>query len=199
MEGLVICSFGEGGARYLEEGGVMPTESLQRWVERVVVGLDLCPFAASPLAAGRVRFAVAHCEDVDAGVRAAAEECVRLVETPAAELSTTLLGLPGWPDFPEFLELVGSVEVFMEMAGLEGLIQVVAFHPDWVAEGEDPDDPASASNRSPVPALHFIREEEIERAVRGHPDVEGIVNRNAALLRAMGWEGLAKLRRVNSE
>ena len=171
----------------------MSTESVRQWVERVVVGLDLCPFAASPLAAGLVRFAEAECADVDAAVRAAADGCVRLVETPASELSTTVLVLPGWPEFQEFLDLVGAVESLMSEAGLDGLLQVVAFHPDWVAEGEDPTDPATATNRSPVPALHFIREDEIERVVRGHPDVDGIVSRNIALLRELGWVGLDEL------
>lgn len=161
------------------------SESLEQWVRRVVVGLDLCPFAAAPLRAGRVRFAEATCAEVDAVVEAAAHECVRLVETPASELSTTLLALPGWPDFDAFLEAVGAVEAFLELAELDGLIQVVAFHPQWVAAGEAPDDPAAATNRSPVPALHLLREEEIARAVRAHPDVEGIPARNAALLRKL--------------
>jgi hypothetical protein len=169
-------------------------ESLPDWVRRVVVGLDLCPFAAAPLAAGRVRFVEAECASVDDAVRVAAEECLRLIETPPEELSTTLLALPGWPDFEGFLDLAAAVDGFVEMAELVGLIQVVAFHPDWVADGEDALDPASATNRSPVPALHLLREEEIERAVRGHPDVDAIVRRNAEVLRALGWDGIAAKR-----
>lgn len=163
----------------------MQDESLEQWVRRVIVGLDLCPFAAAPMKAGIVRFAEADCADIDEAVAATAQEIARLAETPANELSTTLLALPGWDDFDEFLDLTGAVEAFLEFAGIEELFQVVAFHPDWVAEGEDADDPAAGTNRSPVPALHLLRQEEIARAVRGHPDVDGIPARNAALLREL--------------
>lgn len=158
-------------------------EALEDWVRRVVVGLDLCPFAAAPLDAGRVRFCEVDTADFDTAVLAAVEECSVLVQTPASELSTTLIALPGWADFEEFLEISGAVSDFLGMAEIADLLQVVAFHPQWRAAGADPDDPANGTNRSPVPALHLLRQEEIERAVRGHPDVMGIVERNADLLR----------------
>lgn len=169
----------------------MPPESLEQWVHRVVVGLDLCPFAASPLNAGRVRFARCESREVRPCVEAAAAELSRLVERPPEELSTTLLSFPGWTEFERFLALAETVMDLAADAGLDGLVQVVVFHPDWVAEGEDADDPATATNRSPEPALHFLREEEVERAVRGYPDIEALLDRNAQRLRALGWEGLS--------
>ena len=161
-----------------------PAAALESWVRRFIVGLDLCPFAAAPLSAGRVRFCTADCTDADDVIAACATELARLIETPAESLSTTLIALPGWDDFDEFLEVIGGLEAFLEVAGVEELIQVVAFHPHWVAQDEAPDDPASATNRSPVPAVHLLRQEEVARVTRGHPDPEGIPRRNATLLRA---------------
>lgn len=158
--------------------------ALEDWVRRFIVGLDLCPFAAAPLAAGRVRFCALRCTDPDEAVGAVAQEVARLVETPASELSTTLIALPGWEDFDVFLDIAWGVEAFLDMAGVDELVQVVVFHPRWVAEGEDPEDPACATNRSPVPALHLLRQEEVTRAVEGHPDIASIPARNADLLRA---------------
>lgn len=169
----------------------MPDESLEQWVRRVVVGLDLCPFAAAPLDSGRVRFARCTSTEAAACVEAAAAELARLVERPAEELSTTLLSFPAWGDFERFLGLAETVIDLAEDAGLSGLVQVVVFHPDWVAEGEEPTDPATATNRSPEPALHFLREEEVERALRGYPDVEALLDRNAQRLRRLGWERLS--------
>jgi hypothetical protein len=160
-----------------------PAAALEAWVRTFIIALDLCPFAAAPLTSGRVRFCSADCPTVDEAIAACATELARLIETPAEELSTTLVALPGWSDFDEFLGLVGGLEHFLEVAGVEELVQVVAFHPDWVAADEDPEDPACATNRSPVPAVHLLRQEEVTRATRGHPDPTGIPRRNAALLR----------------
>ena len=119
----------------------------------------------------------------------------KLAEAMAAHLfgqatpeqrSTTLIAAPAFTDWGSFRDLQGSVDALLELAGLVGIVQVVGFHPDAVYEGADPDDPANATARAPVPVLHLLREAEVAAAVASHPDPASISIANAARLRAQG-------------
>ncbi len=165
------------------------------WIERVVVGLELCPFAAEPLDRGRVRFAVSEAEDAEALAADLADELARLDREPAEVLETTILvhptALRAFDDYNRFLD---AVDLLLESLSLVGTIQVASFHPDYRFRGADPDDIANATNRSPHPMLHLLREESIARATRTHSDAKGIPARNVERLRALGWDGLVRLR-----
>jgi hypothetical protein len=73
--------------------------------------------------------------------------------------------------------------------GLTGVIQVASFHPQYAFADVDPDDVSNATNRSPYPTLHLLREDSISRAVDALSDPDSIYERNIASLRALGWEG----------
>ena len=164
------------------------------WVEKVVVGLGLCPFAAGPLRGGRVRFAEITDGSRDAVYRACLGEMLALVEADPTEIETTLVVVSGaLAAFDEYLEMLWTLEDAVADAGLEGVLQVASFHPDYCFDGADPDDPANYTNRSPYPMFHLIREAGLEVAVAAHPDPEGIPERNARLLREMGLAGIRRL------
>jgi hypothetical protein len=169
---------------------------VRAWLEDFVVGLSLCPFAAEPLAAGRVRFAVSRAESPEALSGDLARELTRLDREPADRIETTLLLVPRalarFEDFNRFLDVV---DMLLEKLSLVGTLQVASFHPDYRFAGASADDPANATNRSPVPMLHLLREESVARAVRSHPDPSGIPARNAARLRELGWQEIARLTR----
>jgi uncharacterized protein len=51
----------------------------------------------------------------------------------------------------------------------------------------------NATNRSPYPMLHLLREESVERAVEAFPEAETIFETNIRTLEALGPEGWAEL------
>jgi len=155
------------------------------WVEKTVVGHNFCPFARSPLEAGRVRFAVTDAGDDETALYHLIEECRRLDENP--EIETTLLILTGaYHYFDDFLRLIELGNRLLSLQGYEGTYQLAHFHPDYRFADSDSDDPANYTNRSPHPTLHIIREASLERAIASHPDVDAIPKRNVEHARALG-------------
>ena len=144
----------------------------------------LCPFAAAPLRAGRVRLQLSDATSEEALAADLAEELRRLDRQPRERVETTILIHPNvlgrFDDYNRFLD-VG--DLLIESLGLRGVVQVVGFHPEYRFAGAAPDDPANATNRSPYPMLHLLREEGVAEAVASHPDPEGIPRRNAERLR----------------
>lgn len=172
-------------------------ERTRAWVEHAVIGLGLCPFARAPQRQGRVRYAVSAAADPQAVLDELLEELRRLVTTPAEELETTLLVIPrALEDFDHFQDFVAAAQAALEALGLEGVVQLASFHPDFRFEGTAVDDVTNATNRSPFPTLHLLREDSIERAVEAHGDPDRIVEANLATLRALGPAGWAELRRA---
>ncbi len=170
----------------------MPTDAnvaarVRAWLQDVVVGLDLCPFAAGPMRRGAVRIAVSEATDAESALTDLWLELDRLFGTATETVETTLLALPAIDqhDFEGLVHLTEVAEAVADRAGYADLVQIIAFHPNWCAAGAPPDDPANATNRSPVPMLHLLREASVSRAIDSHPDPLGIPARNAELLRGL--------------
>lgn len=161
--------------------------AVRHWLQTVVVGLGLCPFASQPLAEDRIRFAVTHARVPLDVLEALQAELDRLADTPAAQLETTLLIIPqGFEDFLDFNDLLDLVDALLERFGWEGEVQVASFHPHYQFADSEADDPANLSNRAPLPILHLLREASVERALNawdGDPDE--IPERNIRLLREL--------------
>lgn len=165
---------------------------VERWLERVIIGLSLCPFAAGPHQRRGIRFAVsatgagAERADLEGALAEVWLEARRLAtEEDGAE--TTLLLLPrGWSSFDDLLDLCAAAEALLERTRLAASVQVVAFHPEFCFAGEAPEDAGNLVNQSPLPLLHLLRVEDVSRAVDGHPDISRIPTENAARLRALG-------------
>jgi hypothetical protein len=166
-------------------------QATRRWVERVVVGLNLCPFAAAPVRAGRIRYTLCLETHPEAIYLALLQEMESLIGLPEAVAESSLLVTPlGLADFGAYLDLLQVAEAAIPVAGLEGILQLASFHPEYCFEGAEPDDPANYTNRSPYPMFHLIREAPLARALARYPDPEGIPERNIALLRRLGLEAL---------
>ena len=169
----------------------------RRWIEKAVIGLNLCPFARSVYVKNQVRIVVSRARHLDGFLDELDRELDLLVNTPADEIDTTLLVHPTlFPDFEVFNDFMGVVEDVVAEHELEGVIQVANFHPAFLFEGESVDDPSHFTNRAPYPTLHLLREESVERAVASDAgDAGKIVERNIATLRdlgAEGWQALLK-------
>jgi len=164
------------------------------WLERAVIGLNLCPFAKAVHVKGQIHYAV-HLPDDEAGLLdMLMAEAEALVDCPASERDTTLLMAPHTlADFLDFNDFTGRAERRLAREGFDGTLQLASFHPGFQFGGTEPDDIGNATNRSPYPTLHLLREESIDRAVEAFPEAEAIFDRNIQTLEALGHAGWAEL------
>ncbi|MFM7434373.1 MAG: DUF1415 domain-containing protein [Gammaproteobacteria bacterium] len=164
------------------------------WVERVVIGLKLCPFAPAPALKGLIRYATSEAETPEVLVEHLAMELQRLAASSPDEIETTLLihprALQDFHDFNDFLEVADEL---LRGLRLEGEIQIASFHPQYQFAGTEPDDIGNATNRSPYPTLHLLREESISRAIDSFGDTGSISTNNLATLESLGSAGLRAL------
>lgn len=166
----------------------------REWVEKAVIGLNLCPFAKAVYVKNQVRIVVSRARHLDAFLDELDRELDLLATTPAEQVDTTLLVHPSlFPDFEVFNDFLNVVDDVVAEHELEGVIQVAPFHPAFQFEGTQPDDVTNCTNRSPFPTLHLLREDSVERALESGEDADSIVERNQARLRELGpagWQAL---------
>lgn len=166
----------------------------QQWLERAVIGLNLCPFARRPYQLHRLRFSISHARHTDAFLDLLENELHLLLQTPATEIETTLVIEPKlFADFEVFLDVVALAEQVLEDIDATGTIQIAPFHPNFQFADEPAEDITNYTNRSPYPILHLIRESSIDQAVAAFSDAGSIFERNKTLLRTMGTEGWSSL------
>jgi hypothetical protein len=168
--------------------------STQRWLERAVIGLNLCPFAKAVHVKRRIRYAVTAASTADELLAELRHELAVLEATKPEDVETTLLIHPRvMADFIDFHFFLREVDAAIRDLGHEGRFQVASFHPAYEFAGSAPDDVANCTNRSPHPMLHLLRETSIDRAVAAFPDAAGIYERNVETLRRLGPEGWERL------
>ena len=165
------------------------------WMRRAVIGLNLCPFARAVDVKGQVRYVVSDATDAESLLAALCDELQRLADTDAAVVDTTMLIHPGvltdFADFNDFLELADAA---VEDLDLDGVLQVASFHPRFQFADTEPDDITNATNQSPYPTLHLLREDSVDRAVAAFPEAEAIFERNMDTLEKLGAAGWDELR-----
>ncbi len=164
--------------------------TMRLWVEKAVIGLNLCPFAKSVYVKNQVRFVISEARHIDAFLEELDKELDLIAAADPAEIDTTLLIHPTLlPDFLDFNDFTLLAEAAVIEHGLEGVIQVATFHPKFQFADTDPDDIGNYTNRAPYPTLHLIREESLARAVEAFPDAEAIFGRNIETLNRLGLSG----------
>ena len=166
----------------------------QRWLERAVIGLNLCPFAKGVFTRKQVRFALTAAGTADQLLAELEHELELLAGTDPGDLDTTLLIHP-WvmTDFLDYHFFLGEVDALIGNLGHQGVFQVASLHPQYEFAGSEPDDIANFTNRSPYPTLHLLRESSIDRAVAAFPDAAEIFERNIETMERLGHEGWRKL------
>jgi uncharacterized protein len=164
------------------------------WVDGAVIGLNLCPFAKAVQTRGQIRYAVSQASDIEVLLGDLENEMRTLVEADPAEIDTTLLIHPAvLRDFLEFNDFLGLADRLLEQLDLTGVLQVASFHPAFQFAGTSARDIGNATNRSPYPTLHLLREESVDRAVAAFPQAEAIYEKNIRTLTELGPDGWAEL------
>jgi hypothetical protein len=167
---------------------------VRRWLERAVIGLNLCPFAKAVYVKNQVRIVVSDASTERALLAQLGEELALLRDTPPDTLDTTLLVHPQvLGDFLDYNDFLDDADGLVEAMDLDGVLQVASFHPDYRFADTAPDDPGNLTNRAPWPILHLLREDSIDRAVAAYPDPDAIIERNIETMRALGFEGFRTL------
>jgi hypothetical protein len=166
----------------------------RNWLERAVIGLNLCPFAKAVHVKDQVHYAVSTAIDAPQVLADLAAELDALLALEPAVRETTLLIVPGClGDFLDFNDLLAQAQRLVRKRRLEGVIQLASFHPAYQFAGTEAGDVTNCTNRAPYPTLHVLREASIERAVGAFPQAEAIYEANMEKLRRLGPEGWAAL------
>lgn len=160
------------------------------WLEKAVIGLNLCPFAKAVYVKNQVRLVVSQARHADDLLEELDRELDLLANTPADEIDTTLLIHPTlFDDFLDFNDFLEVAEGVLDEHGLEGVVQLASFHPKFQFDGTEPDDISNYTNRAPFATLHLLREESIDRAVQVFPEAETIFEENIRTLEKLGHAG----------
>jgi len=166
----------------------------EAWLEKAVIGLDLCPFAKAVHVKRQIRYAVSEAATPEALLDDLLDELQLLAAADPEELETTLLIHP-WAlvDFLGYNDFLAVADAAVAGLRLAAVIQVASFHPQYRFAGSGPDDVDNYTNRSPYPMLHLLRQASVDRAVAAFPDPARIFEKNIATLRHLGREGWDRL------
>jgi len=169
-------------------------EDTRRWVQRAVIGLNLCPFAKSVVVKGQVRYVVSRASGAKPLLADLKRELLALADADPAALDTTLLMAPdGFAEFLDFNDLLARTDKLLLDLDLDGVLQIASLHPRYQFADTDPDDITNFTNRAPYPTLHLLREDSVDRAVAAFPNAETIFETNMQTMQNLGTVGWAAL------
>lgn len=167
------------------------------WLEKAVIGLNLCPFAKAVHVKGQVRYVVSDADKPEQLLEKLMEELQYLADADPERVDTTLLIHPRvLGDFEDYNEFLDVADAALEDLRLDGELQVASFHPQYQFADTHPNDIENYTNRAPYPTLHLLREDSVERAVEAFPEASEIFEKNIATLRALGHDAWDKLLQV---
>lgn len=170
------------------------TEQVDQWLNDVVIGLNLCPFAAKPQRNKQIKIFVSEASQEEALLEDILLQLIELSNTEPEKLETTLVVVPNMlQDFWDYNFFIDWVEGLIKQQDWEGIFQVATFHPDYCFGGAEPEDDENLTNRSPYPVFHLIREESMEKVLKHYPDPESIPDANIARVSALSEEERKKL------
>lgn len=170
------------------------TEQVDQWLNDVVIGLNLCPFAAKPQRNKQIKIFVSEASQEEALLEDILLQLIELSNTEPEKLETTLVVVPNMlQDFWDYNFFIDWVEGLIKQQDWEGIFQVATFHPDYCFGGAEPEDDENLTNRSPYPVFHLIREESMEKVLKHYPAPESIPDTNIARVSALSEEERKKL------
>ncbi len=170
------------------------TDRARSWVEKFVIAYTLCPFARAPYEAGRIKFLEISETNTEAILEAFWKEVEIMDNADATEISNSILVVPALSDsFEQYLDVFHMASELLEMQHKAGKFQLASFHPAYRFEGTTDSDPTNYTNRSPLPAIHILRVDEVANAIASHPDIDLVPVENQAKMKELGEEQLKEI------
>jgi hypothetical protein len=170
------------------------TADVTRWLNDIVIGLNLCPFAKKPAGENTIAIHVVEPRDDEQLLELLADEMQRLRDVGPAVTETTLIVIPNLlHDFFDYAQFLTWANQMIKRQGFKGVFQLASFHPNYCFAGSDEDDIENYTNRSPYPIIHIIREASLAKAIEYFPNVEDVPEHNQATMRALGSEDIKQL------
>ncbi|TRX56970.1 DUF1415 domain-containing protein [Thalassomonas sp. M1454] len=162
-------------------------DQCKQWLDEIIIGLNFCPFAKKEFVNRTIAYPVLRNVDIESALHGLIQECEHLTKHP--EISTSLIIFPEeFSFFDDYLDLVAMGEQLLIDQGYEGIYQIATFHPDYYFADVAEDDVSNYTNRSPFPILHLLREDSLAKAIKAHPDPEGIPDKNIEVCDHKGIE-----------
>ncbi|HMT91930.1 DUF1415 domain-containing protein [uncultured Thiothrix sp.] len=166
----------------------------RQWIEQLVLGYNLCPFAHKPYQLGTIRFSVTPASKPETLLAVLKAELHALQAVSADKVETTLLIHPeALMNFHAYNDFLDDADELLYQEGLEGILQIASFHPQYQFSGTEVDDVENYTNRSPYPMLHLLREDSLEKAIAQHHDVDTIPERNIQVMQQLGVDTLKRI------
>ncbi len=166
-------------------------QQTKNWVEQIVIGLNLCPFASLPFKNETIEYTVNSGDSTEQHLHQLADSFSKLDKMKSIE--TSLLIYPdAYQKFNDYLELLHLANLLLEELNYSGIYQLASFHPDYRFAGSAESDASNFSNRSPYPMLHLIRESDLEQALARYPDIELVPENNIKKLREIGYQEMQR-------
>lgn len=170
------------------------SQAVEQWLNDVVIGLNLCPFAAKPQRNKQIKIFVSEAQSEEALLEDILTQLMELSSTEPEELETTLVAVPNMlSDFYDYNLFIDWVEALIRQQEWEGIFQLATFHPDYCFGGAEPEDDENLTNRSPYPVFHLIREQSMEKVLKHYPNPEAIPDTNIARVESLTAEERRKL------
>ncbi|MEP4038508.1 DUF1415 domain-containing protein [Pseudophaeobacter sp.] len=162
-------------------------KNTRRWLEHMVVGLNLCPFSSRVIAQDQVHYAICDATS-DAHLKQFfVTELQRLLVTNENDIATSLLMFTqGLEEFDDYLDLLDWFQQLLEQAELTEDVQLASFHPQYKFDGVAPDDLSHFTNRSPYPTIHLLRQDQVTKTLAHVSDPEQIYLDNIETLNKLG-------------
>ncbi|PSW21921.1 DUF1415 domain-containing protein [Photobacterium sanctipauli] len=177
-----------------EQNHIAIEQEVQQWLENVVIGLNLCPFAAKPNRNKQIKIHLHTSQSEEALLEDIYQQLKMLDDTPVEQLETTLVvATELFGEFDDYNQFLDLVDALVFQCGYEGTYQVASFHPNYCFQGTHPEDAENLTNRSPYPIFHLIREASMEKVLKHYPDPEGIPERNIECVENLSEDEVKKL------
>jgi hypothetical protein len=169
-------------------------EKTKNWIQKFVIGLNLCPFAKFPVENDQVRYVVYEGDSLLELLQLLAKELLLLKKLPAKEVETTFIVTPNYlSDFQDFINAIPAAEEVLKLQKMRNDFQIATFHPKYQFAGTQAEAIENYTNRSPFPMLHLLREDSMDKAIESYGNTEMIPVQNVSLLETMGLKEILDL------
>ena len=162
-------------------------QEVEQWLQDIVIGLQLCPFAKAPSQKQQVRFFVSEAKTEEDLIEELIKECQLLDKD--AHIETTIMIIPYLlSDFFDYSQYLNWAEQTLKQHQWRGIYQIASFHPHYQFAGTNTSDPQNLTNRSPYPLLHLLRENSLANILDRFPDSSTIPEKNIQTMTQLSEE-----------